>query len=80
MHDGCSGSFKSGEEVLLKVRNMGFAEQPMAMALTITCVECHNEFEMETHESTCPHCQMVYAVTPCHAFDPDNVMAAGKAV
>ncbi len=80
MHDGCSGSFKSGEEVLLKVRSMGFAEQPMPMALDITCVECHTEFVMETHEGACPTCQMIYAVTPCHAFDVDNVMAAGKAV
>ncbi len=78
MHDGCSGSFKNGEEIALKVRSMGFSEQPMPMALTITCVDCKNDFEMETYESICPHCQMIYAVTPCHAFDADNVMAAGK--
>lgn len=78
MHDGCSGSFQSGEEILLKVRNMGFAEQPMPMALTLHCVECESDFEMETYESVCPSCQMIYAVTPCHAFDVDNVMAAGK--
>ena len=35
------------------------------------------DFEMSFFETYCPHCDMVYAVTPCHAFDPENVMAAG---
>jgi hypothetical protein len=32
---------------------------------------------MDRFETHCPACDMVYAVTPCHAFDPANVMAAG---
>jgi Zn finger protein HypA/HybF involved in hydrogenase expression len=38
---------------------------------------CGEEFEMETFESKCPKCNMVYGVTPCHAFDPSNIQAAG---
>lgn len=78
MHDGCSGSFNNGKEIVDKVRMMGFAAQCMPVPLTIKCVECEETFEMDTFEDKCPHCGMVYGVTPCHAFDPDNVMAAGK--
>lgn len=76
-HDGCAGSFNNGMEVADKVRMMGFSNQPMIMPLTIKCTNCSESFEMVTFEDKCPHCGMVYAVTPCHAFDPDNVMAAG---
>ena len=78
MHEGCSGSFETGRQVLQKVRMMGFSEQFMPVALDITCRECGETFQMETFESICPKCETVYAVTPCHAFDPDNVAAAGK--
>lgn len=77
MHDGCSGTFQNGEEVVTKVRFMGFSEQMIPMALSVSCVECGKEFEMETFEAKCPHCGMVYGVTPCHAFDAANVKAAG---
>lgn len=80
MHEGCSGSFSSGEEIVLKVRHMGFAEQLMPMAMDLICVDCGKEFEMSTFEDQCPHCGMIYGVTPCHAFDPANVMAAGKGI
>ena len=33
--------------------------------------------ELEFFPCRCPSCGMVYGVTPCHAFDPANVMAAG---
>ena len=78
MHDGCSGSFTDGIPVIHKLRSMGFSSQPMPMPMQIQC-ECKNEFEMETFEDRCPHCGMIYGVTPCHAFDPANVMAAGRA-
>lgn len=78
MHEGCSGSFENGKQVVDKVRMMGFATQPMPMPMQIHCKECDNDFEMVTFEDKCPDCGMVYGVTPCHAFDPDNVMAAGK--
>lgn len=80
MHDGCSGQFDSGMEVLQKVRMMGFATQYVPAPLTFDCKECGEEFTMETFEDKCPHCGMVHAVTPCHAFDPENVKPAGKDV
>ncbi len=78
MHDGCSGSFDNGQQVVNKVRQMGFSEGAMPMPMDIECVDCGKTFSMETFESKCPDCGMVYGVTPCHAFDPANVMAAGK--
>lgn len=77
MHEGCSGSFNDGKEVVDKVRAMGFSEQYMPVPLYIKCKECGETFEMSTFEDICPSCNMVYGVTPCHAFDPENVMAAG---
>ncbi len=76
MHDGCSGSFNDGKEVVDKVRAMGFASQFMPMALQIKC-SCGKDFEMETFEAKCPSCSMIHGVTPCHAFDPLNVKTAG---
>lgn len=76
MHDGCSGSFKNGQDVVDKVRQMGFPDQYMPLPLEIKC-ECGDNFEMETFESKCPKCNMVYGVTPCHAFQAENVKAAG---
>ena len=78
MHDGCNGSFANGAEVVAKVRFMGFAEQMIPMALQISCVECGKEFEMETFEDQCPHCGMVYGVTPCSTSKPERIQAAGK--
>jgi len=77
MHDGCAGSFENGKQVVDKVRQMGFAPQPMPMPMEIKCVECEETFEMVNFEDRCPKCGMVYGVTPCHAFDPENVKAAG---
>lgn len=77
MHDGCAGSFQTGMQVVDKVRMMGFAAQPMPMPMDITCENCNTEFTMELFEGKCPECNMVYGVTPCHAFDPANIMAAG---
>ena len=77
MHDGCAGSFENGKQVVDKVRQMGFSPQPMPMPMDIACVECKETFEMVTFEDKCPKCNMVYGVTPCHAFDPENVMPAG---
>lgn len=78
MTESCTGKFETGKETLDKVRMMGFSKQYLAMPLNIECEECNKEFEMLTHEDKCPHCDMIYAVTPCHAFDADNVKAAGK--
>lgn len=77
MHDGCSGSFENGKQIADKVRQMGFDQQMMPMPFDITCSQCGHTFSMELFLTSCPECKMVYAVTPCHAFDPANVMAAG---
>ncbi|MBB6482101.1 hypothetical protein [Spirochaeta isovalerica] len=76
MHDGCSGSFENGKQVVDKVRMMGFDRQMMPLPMTIDCTNCGESFQMETFAARCS-CGMVYGVTPCHAFDPANVMAAG---
>ena len=77
MHEGCSADFESGKEVVDKVRMMGFSEQFMPTPLTLNCQECKDSFEMETFEQNCPKCGAVHAVTPCHAFDSDNVSCGG---
>lgn len=77
MHDGCSGSFEDGKQVVDKVRMMGFNVQPMPVAAVFNCHNCDELITMVTMEYKCPHCGMVYGVTPCHAFDIENVMAAG---
>ncbi len=77
MHDGCMGSFENGKQVVAKLRMMGFSNQPMPFPLELTCERCEIVFQMITFETKCPGCGMVYGVTPCHAFDPSNVMAAG---
>ena len=77
MHDGCSGTFVNGAEVVDKVREMGFAEQYMPVHLQVDCHKCGKPFEMETYEAKCPECGCVHAVTPCHAFDAENVGSGG---
>jgi len=77
MHDGCSGSFESGKQVVDKLRSMGFSSGNMPLPLVIKCEECNKNFNMYTFEHKC-ECGMVYGVTPCHAFDAENVQAAGK--
>lgn len=76
-HGNCSGNFENGAQIVDKIRQMGFNEQYMPMPFDITCVECGRAFEMATFEGKCPQCSMVYGVTPCHAFDPENIMPAG---
>ena len=77
MHDGCAGTFETGKQVVDKIRMMGFNGQMMPMPMEIKCGNCETEFTMEQFESKCPQCNMVYGVTPCHAFDAENIMAAG---
>ena len=56
MHDGCSGSFNDGIEVVEKLRMMGFSNQPMPVPAVFTCKECNTEIVMDTFEYECPHC------------------------
>lgn len=77
MHDGCSAEFADGKQVVDKVRMMGFAGQPLPMPLPMDCRNCGKGFEMASFETACPECGAVHGVTPCHAFDPENVLSAG---
>lgn len=77
MHDGCSGSFESGKQVVDKLRAMGFSSGQMPFPLQMECSECGANLLMTTFEHKC-ECGMVYGVTPCHAFAAENVQAAGK--
>jgi len=77
MSDSCAGNFENGQQVVDKVREMGFSDQLMPMPMDIKCHGCGEVFTMEEFEGKCPKCDMVHGVTPCHAFDPDNIMAAG---
>ncbi len=76
MHDNCSGSFENGQQVVDKVRMMGFSEGMLPLALPINC-DCGHHFEMMYFEDKCPECSMVYGVTPCSAHDPSKVQKAG---
>ncbi len=40
MHEGCSGSFANGQQVVDKVRMMGFSGETMPTPLIIECKEC----------------------------------------
>ena len=73
----CTGLFEDGQTTVDKVRQMGFSEGLLPMALEIKC-ECGTKFEMEYFEDKCPTCGMVYGVTPCHSHDSAGVQAAGK--
>jgi len=76
MHSGCSGSFTKGSQMVDKVRMMGFSEGALPFPLPIEC-DCGEQLEMDTFEYKCPHCGMVFGVTPCSAHDASKVMPAG---
>ena len=77
MHDGCTGSFGDGKQVVDKIRMMGFNTRPMPPGVKVKCIECGEEFEMTHLETKCPHCNMVYGVTPCSVNYPERIKAAG---
>ncbi len=77
MHDGCSGAYESGKQIVDKIRMMGFNKSPLAASLEISCSNCDAVFQMEFMESTCPECGMIYGVTPCHSHSSEFVKAAG---
>lgn len=77
MHDGCSGQFQSGKDIVDKIRMMGFNANPLGVPLDITCTHCSTAFQMARMESSCPDCGMVYGVTPCHSNSAEFVQAAG---
>lgn len=77
MHDGCGGSFQSGQEVVNKLRTMGFSQGPLPQAFQMKCLNCKEQMEMTTYEFACPSCKAVHGVTPCHSFAPEHVQCAG---
>ena len=77
MHDGCSEHNLGGKEIADKVRKMGYDKLPIVMPMSLQCSNCQGSFLMNTMVSTCPHCNMVYAVTPCHSHSAESVRAAG---
>lgn len=77
MHDGCSATFETGKEIVNKIRMMGFNTNYLGTPLEINCSNCNTVFQMETMESQCPSCDMVYGVTPCHSHSAQFVKAAG---
>ncbi len=77
MHNGCSGAYESGKEIVDKIRMMGFNTSSLAVSLKMACTNCEAVFQMETMEAKCPQCQMVYGVTPCHSHNTSFVKAAG---
>ena len=49
MHDGCSGSFNDGIEVVEKLRMMGFSSQPMPLNMNVLIVEWFMLLHLVTH-------------------------------
>ncbi|WP_028975033.1 hypothetical protein [Spirochaeta cellobiosiphila] len=76
MHEGCTGQFKEGSQVIDKIRMMGFSDQNLPIPLVLECSHCGQSFIMRTFESHCD-CGQVYGVTPCHADSAENVVRAG---
>jgi hypothetical protein len=58
MHNGCSGQFGKGRDVLHKVRAMGFSSHFLPQGYSIPC----------------PHCGAEHVVTPCHGHDPQAIV------
>lgn len=77
MHNGCSGSLDSGKEIVDKIRMMGFNTSPVAAPFSMNCTNCEATFKMETMETVCPSCEMVFGVTPCHSNSAQFVKPAG---
>lgn len=77
MHEGCTGVFDSGKEVVDKIRHMGFNQRPMPKPIEVACVNCGEKFIMEKLESKCGACNMVYGVTPCSVNHPERIKPAG---
>lgn len=77
MHDGCHGGFVNGAQIVDKLRLMGFSGHALPLPVEIHCDGCATRFLMQTMESRCDTCGMVYGVTPCHATDPGSVQPAG---
>lgn len=76
MHEGCTGSFGDGKEIINKLRMKGFNNMKMPIPINLKC-ECGETFTMTHLETKCPNCKMVYGVTPCSMSNPERIKAAG---
>ncbi|MFA6831293.1 MAG: hypothetical protein WCR36_03355 [Bacteroidaceae bacterium] len=73
----CEGNFKSGKELVNKLRSMGYSQLLLPLPLEVKCQHCGEMFTMQEFESKCPKCGMVHGIAVCHADDAKNVMGAG---
>jgi len=78
MHDGCTGDLVDGQDVVKKLRMMGFEGGMLPDALELACHDCGEALKMTTFEFRCPKCGAVHGVTPCHAYDARYVRCAGR--
>lgn len=78
MSCGCANTDKNnGQSVVDLVRSKGKDTFPLRTPLELQCSNCEDTFTMNTHVDKCPHCDMVYGVTPCSSHDKENVKPAG---
>jgi len=77
MHDGCGGSFVNGQDVVAKLRMMGFSQGALPMPFEMGCQNCGESMTMDTFEFACPKCSAVHGVTPCHSHSAEYVQCAG---
>nr|WP_086940787.1 hypothetical protein [Thaumasiovibrio occultus] len=73
---GCGTDHNDGKAVVDRLKTKGFEQRQLKQSYDIPC-ECGKHFTMVTHRDQCPHCGMVYGVTPCSQHDPANIKAAG---
>lgn len=77
MHDGCAGSFTTGQQVVSKLRMMGFSGGTLPVPFELDCHCCGKPMQMDTFEFACPTCGAVHGVTPCHSHSAEFVQCAG---
>jgi len=79
IHHGFIEEFRSEKQVEQKSWRMDVSHQLMPMPMTMTMVFKNGKENsaLKSFEDECPDCSMVYAVTPCLAYDPENIMASG---
>lgn len=77
MSCGCSNINKNdGKNIVDLVRSKGKDSFPLRLPHEIVCANCNKSFTMTTHVDKCPHCNMVYGVTPCSSMDKSNIKPA----
>ncbi|SHH39211.1 hypothetical protein SAMN02745196_00212 [Clostridium collagenovorans DSM 3089] len=75
MSCNCNNLDKNGKNIVDLVRGKGKAEFLLKTPHEIQC-SCNKTFLMTTCVDKCPHCGMVYGVTPCSSSNKENILAA----